>query len=171
MHHHCLSAGCIEDRRGRPSLLGRSLHGRQPVSRASRFVRALAPLVALSSAPVAAQVPPPTAALEFFNPTYVEHRSNATCAGAAATLRWRYAAAGVAVTGLTFQGAPASPAELARITAMLKGMPGDVLARIECGKEGALISFIDAAQAGTPARVVKISWHGGRAELVGRYRF
>lgn len=132
-----------------------------------------AALLALA-APAGAQVPPPPVPQtvpEFFNPTYVTHRADATCAGARLSLQWAYAQAGLSVGALTFQDAPASAAELARIDGWLKGLPGDALARIECGKAGAVIAFVDAARAGTPARVVKIAWVGGRAALVGRYRF
>lgn len=115
--------------------------------------------------------PPPPMAPEFFNPTYTDHRSDATCTGARMTLTWRYTASGLAVTSLTFRGVPARPGELKNINTWLADMRGDALARVETGNQGAVVAFVDAAYAGTPAPTVKFSWLENRANLLGQYRF
>lgn len=135
---------------------------------------------ALSAAPVpwplSAQVKieaPPVSMIgpEFFNPTYTDHRSDATCAGARISLQWHYRATGLAVTALTFDGRQGSRSELARINGWITRLRGDALVRIECGNEGAILSFIDSARAGAPAPTVQISWLNNRAELMGYARF
>lgn len=138
------------------------------IALAAAFVLAPASAPAQQRAPAP---PVPAAVPEFFNPTYVDHRSDATCSAARLTLTWRYSAKGLSVTGLVFDGKPAAAAELARIDGFLAGFAGDALARIECGNDGAVIAFVDAKLAGVPAPTVKFSWIGGRATLIGRTRF
>lgn len=116
--------------------------------------------------------PPPAQHMEFLNPTYVQHRSHATCQAAQMTIEWRYNADGVAVTALTFNRKGSETIALQQINAWLKDFPGDALAVIECGNDGANIAFVEAHLAGSQqARIVKFSWVDGRPRLIGRYRF
>lgn len=126
---------------------------------------------ARSAAPTEVHMPaPPKPIPEFFNPTYTDRRVDASCAASKMTVQWRYLGQSSIVTRIKFNGTPAANSELKKINTWLAALPGDVFARIECDNSGAVISFIEANLAGTPAaKQIRIGWISGRAELLARY--
>jgi hypothetical protein len=135
---------------------------------------ALAASAATAQSGPITQVPPapPKSYPEFFNPTYTDHEIDATCAASKMTLRWKFTSRGVQLTALRFNGTASSSAELEKINEWLAAFPGDALARIECGNEGAVVTFIESNLAGSPAaKRIKFSWHSEKADLIGRYGF
>lgn len=85
------------------------------------------------------------------------------------TLQWRFVGQSSIVTGIKFNGIQGASLELKKINTWLAAVPGDVFARIECDNSGAVIAFIEANLAGTPAaKQIKIGWRSGKAELLAR---
>lgn len=115
---------------------------------------------------------PPKQALEFFGPTYTEHRSDSVCGVTKVSLLWRYTASGLGVTSITFNGKQASTSELAKVNGWLSKLDGDALARIECSVSGASFAFFHANLAGTASpKQIRIDWVDGRAHLISENGF
>lgn len=86
--------------------------------------------------------PPPVTYLEIFNATYSTHQVSSLCAGTSADLSWTYDKYGTSLVSLKFNGEEIGKSNIIRINNILKNLSSDVFARVECGNEGAIVTFI-----------------------------
>ncbi|WP_156457839.1 hypothetical protein [Sphingomonas sp. Leaf412] len=134
------------------------------------IILSLSTMARAQDRPKFAVPPPPVEAPEFMIATDVSHTVDARCAGYRMNMAWRSGENGTIVTGIEFGNEKGTASEIGKINSWIKGLPGDVLVRVECNVEGALLGFFSARPLGTiRTKMVEVSWLSGKATLIDRY--